>query len=94
MYVDFMQAPAEEDLRGEGDDVRHPPHELQELLCDKEAAKCLYLMPVSALRSELQSEDIRKCSTLGSALDMEQRTKVQKLREKAVFLADTVVSDS
>jgi hypothetical protein len=29
MYVDFMQAPTEEDLRGEGEDVRHPPHELQ-----------------------------------------------------------------
>ncbi len=95
LYVNWTQAKSERDLNGLNDDsmedVRDPQEELEADLSDQASNRCLFYMPCTALRSELQTQAIRKCVTMGSALDMEQRTKAKGLREKAAFLAEGVV---
>ena len=52
----------------------------------------LFCMPLKQFRSQLMTQ--AKYVILGSARDMENRTEIPKLLEKAVFLADGVVSSN
>ena len=95
VYVDWVLSMLDEESLTVDDngDEEDADYQLNQLLNKSEPIRAkLFRMPLKEFREQLMTQ--AKYLILGSARDMENRTKYPKLLEKAAFIADGVVIQS